>query len=299
MSDPKTAYGLKGKLAIVTGASSGIGKEIARGLARQGADVILACRNLIKADAVKRELQADAPSASLSIMQVDLGKLASTRSFAKAFLDRYSKLDILINNAGSWSSDRQLGPDGIDLIWMTNVVAPHLLTQLLLPALSAAAKNGADAPDARIINIASTFAKGLNLNDVEYKQRKYNGANLYAAAKQADRMLTWALADQVRGSGVTANAMSPGLVKTDLNRSAKGFEKFLFGMVSKLGGRTPSEGADTAVWLAAAPELTGVNGKFWENRKELACKYRGDKAAILRLQSICETMAGMGQPVAA
>ena len=287
---------LAGKLAVVTGASSGIGLEIAKGLAAQGAEVVLACRNVAKAEAAKREILAAAPKAALSIMKVDLASLASIRSFAKAFSERHSRLDILVNNAGGWTMDYETSADGIELTWATNVLGPHLITQLLLPLLTAAGQ--ANPGGARIVNVASTQANGLDLDDIQFKSRKYGGVIAYNQTKQANRMLTWALADQLKGSGVAANAMSPGLVKTSLNRNTKGFLKFMFGILVPIMGKTADKGADTAVWLASSPEVQGVSGKFFENRKEKACKYRADKGAILRLSAICDKMAGVREPMA-
>ena len=292
MSKPESGNSLAGKLAVVTGASSGIGKEIARGLAQQGAQVILACRNMQKAEQAAQEIQVTVPQAQLSVLKLDLASLASTRAFAKAFSDRHARLDILINNAGGWTPDRETSPDGIELTWMANVVAPNLLTRLLVPYLTASGK-------ARIVNVASTQAGGLDLNDIEFKARKYSGLTAYSQTKQANRMLSWALADQMIGSSVTVNAMSPGLVKTSLNRNAKGFLGMMFGLMVPVMGKTPVQGADTAVWLASSPEVAGVTGKFFEKRKEVPCKFRADKSAIVRLSAICDAMAGVREGITA
>lgn len=275
---------LKGKTAVVTGASSGIGKEITRGLAKRGASVILACRNAAKAKLILDELVLDSGNMDLSIMELDLAQLRSVRAFAEAFGKAHKSLDILVNNAGGWSMDRLNSPDGIELTWATNVLGPELLTRLLLPALHAAAKG-------RIVNLSSTVAGGLDLDDVEYKKRPFSGFNAYSQAKQAGRMLTWALADELGTGGPTVNAMSPGLVTTDLNRSIRGPMKFFFALMLPLMGKSPAEGADTAVWLASSAELTGVSGKFFEKRKELACKFRADKDSYERLQALCAQMA--------
>jgi NAD(P)-dependent dehydrogenase (short-subunit alcohol dehydrogenase family) len=283
MTQPRTAQ-LNGKLAIVTGSSSGIGKEIARGLAGMGAHVVMACRNLAKAEAVRAELLAGDPAASLELMELDLAKLASVRAFAKAFQAKHAALDILVNNAGGWTTEQKWSADGIELTWATNVVGPEFLAQLLLPTLKA-------AQSARIVTVASTAAGGLDLDDLEFKKRKYSGFSSYSTTKQANRMLTWHLAEQLQGSNVTANAMTPGLVHTDFNRDAKGALGLVFGVLTPLMGKTPAKGADTAIWLASSPELEGISGKFWENRKELACKFRADKAAISRLAEICANMA--------
>ena len=284
MPAPQSEKPLAGKLAVVTGASSGIGKEIARGLAARGAETILACRNRAKAEAARMDILASAPGSSVAIEIVDVGRRASVRDFAKSLLARYPRLDILVNNAGGWTMDRIVGSDGVEQTWMTNVVGPHLLTSLLLPALKAAGR-------ARIVNLSSTVANGLDLSDVEWKTRKWAPMTVYAATKQANRMWTWALADQLRGSGVTANALSPGLVKTELNRDVKGPLKMFFGLMLPIMGKTPAQGADTAIWLAADPALDGVTGKFFEKRKEKDCKYRSDKVAIAKLMVTLDRMA--------
>lgn len=274
---------LSGKLAVVTGASSGIGREIARVLTAQGAEVILACRNLSKAEIVLKELLGTIPKAKVAIMALDLASLTSVRTFAKTFLEKHPRLNILVNNAGGWTTTQGISPDGIELTWATNVLGPELLSRLLLPALKAAGK-------ARIVNVASTAAGGLDLQDIEFKMRKYSGLTAYSQTKQANRMLSWDLAGRLEGSGVVVNAMSPGLVRTELNRNAKGFLGMAFGMMVPLMGKSPAQGADTAAWLASSQEIEGVNGKFWEGRKEIACKFRSDTAAIKRLVDICDGM---------
>jgi NAD(P)-dependent dehydrogenase (short-subunit alcohol dehydrogenase family) len=281
MAFPAPHHDLSGKLAVVTGASSGIGKEIALGLAAQGAALVLACRDLAKAQGARAEILRAWPQASVELRQVDLASLASVRAFAKAFLSSHPRLEILVNNAGGWTSRAETSPEGIELTWATNVLGPQLLTQLLLPALKAAGK-------ARIVNVASTAAGGLQLQDIEFKSRPYAGMTAYSQTKQANRMLTWALARQLQGSGVTANAMSPGLVRTALNRNAQGPIALVFKLLVPLMGKSPAQGADTALWLASSPDLEGVSDKFWEDRKEKACKFRADAAAIESLAALCE-----------
>jgi retinol dehydrogenase-14 len=133
----------------------------------------------------------------------------------------------------------------------------------------------------------------LDLEDPEFLKRPFSGVSAYSQAKQANRMLSWALAARLEGSGVTVNAMSPGFVRTQLNRDAQGFLRFVFSMMGPLMGKTPAEGADTAIWLASSPELQGVNGKFWEKRKEVPCKFRQDPEALKRLEGICLQRVGL------
>jgi NAD(P)-dependent dehydrogenase (short-subunit alcohol dehydrogenase family) len=280
---------LQGKVAVVTGANTGMGKVIARELARLGAQVVLACRDPQKAEAARAEIAKDIGADRFEVGLLDVAKQASVREFAATLVRKHPKIDILVNNAGAWWLDRRESPDGIELQWATNVLGPHLLTQLLLPALKA---SGAG----RIVNMASTAAGGLDLDDVEFKRRKFSGVSAYSATKQADRMLTWSLAEKLQGSGVVANAISPGLVATDLNRSTKGFFRFFF-MLMKPMARTPEKGADTAVWLAASPEAAGQSGKFFVDRKERPCKFRVPDQ-MERLWQLCEAQSAAGRPAA-
>jgi NAD(P)-dependent dehydrogenase (short-subunit alcohol dehydrogenase family) len=272
---------LRGRTCVVTGANSGIGKAIARGLAGLGAEILLACRNHERGEEARREIAATAQEARLSVRRLDVASQASVRSFADGLLKDRPKIDVLVNCAGAWWLNRRESPDGIELQWATNLLGPHLLTQLLLPALTASGHG-------RIVNVASTAAGGLDLTDLQYQKRKYGGVKAYNATKQAQRMLTWALADRLKGTPVTANAMSPGFVKTGLNRNVKGPLAFVFKLMSPMQ-RTPVQGADTAVWLAASPEVEGKSGEFWVDRKSVPCKFR-NSADQERLWKLCEGM---------
>jgi NAD(P)-dependent dehydrogenase (short-subunit alcohol dehydrogenase family) len=260
-----------GKTAIVTGANTGIGKEIARGLVGAGMHVILACRDTAKGEAARAELGKD----QTEVRALDVSDEKSIKAFASGVS---GPIDVLVNNAGAWWQDRKTSAEGVELQWATNVVGPTHLTQLLLPRLK-------EAPAGRVINVASTAAGGLDLDDVQFEKRKYNGVKAYSACKQANRMVTWALAGKLAGTKVTANALSPGLVKTELNRSVTGFLGFVFKMLGPMQ-ITPAKGADTAIWMATAPELDGVSNKFYVGRKEKPCKFREPQAAVDKLWSM-------------
>lgn len=274
---------LSGRIAVVTGANTGMGKETARALGKMGATVVLACRSPERAEAARAGLASE--GIKVEVAALDLSSLESIQSFASQLATKHPKLDLLVNNAAMWTIDRQTSRDGLELQWATNVVGPHLLTRLLLPQLEA---SGAG----RIVNVASTAASGLDLDDVEYAQRKYSGAVAYSATKQANRMLTWAWARRLAGQKVVVNALSPGLVNTELNRNASGIFMVLFAM-TKFFAKTAAQGADTTIWLAASDEVAGTTGKFFDNRKELACKFRGE-ASEERLWAICEEQAARG-----
>jgi NAD(P)-dependent dehydrogenase (short-subunit alcohol dehydrogenase family) len=273
---------LSGKTCLVTGASAGIGKATALALARLGAHVILAVRNLEKGEAARIEIERRTGSCELELARVDLASQRSIRVFAGELSSRHPRLDVLVNNAGVWRTRRELGPDGVELTWATNVIGYFLASELLLPLL-------VRAGSARIVNVASELAYGLDLDDVQYERRRYRGRDAYAQSKQADRMLTWALARRLAGSGVTANALHPGFVATEIFGKGGGVLGLAASLYSKLGARTPEEGADTAVYLAASPEVEGRSGEFWVERRSRPCRFRDERAeeALLRL---CRTM---------
>lgn len=265
MSDPLP-------LCLVTGANTGIGFEIARGLARTGARVVLACRDPVKGEAARKKIADDVRDAAVDLLVVDLASQRSIRSAAQEFSSAHPALDVLVNNAGVAVPSRRESADGIELTFATNALGYYLLTALLLDSLRRAAA-------ARIVNVASKMAYGLDLADVEFKRRHYDISTAYAQSKQADRMLTWFLARQLEGASVTANAMHPGGVNTALLRTlAPGFR-----------GVSPAQGADTVIWLATSPELKGVSGRFWSDRREQPCQFRSERDEQV-LWSLCERM---------
>ena len=281
------AADLAGRTILVTGANAGIGKETARALASLKARVVLACRSRERGEAARRELAEAAGSAAVELGIVDLGSQASIRAFALAFISSHDALHVLVNNAGIWLQERQVGPDGIEATWATNVLGYHLLTRLLLPLLEKSAP-------ARIVNVASMFAQGLDLTDVQFERRRYKGPLAYAQSKQADRMLTWALARRLEGTSVTANAMHPGGVNTTLFRKAGGILGAAASVYAGMAGKAPEDGADTVVFLAASPDVEGVSGQFWVDRRERPCAFR-DPHGEEALWALCESMTAGGE----
>ena len=281
MPEPITTP-LSGKVCLVTGASSGIGKAVARELARLKATVVLACRSPEKGEAARRDIAEATGSRELEVVTADLSNRRQVRELVEAFARRHPVLHVLVNNAGVWLERRQESAEGIEKTWATNVLGYFLLTNLLLPALKA-------APAARIVNVASRLAGELDLADVEFKRRPYSGRLAYAQSKQADRMFTWALARRLDGTRVTANALHPGFVSTELFAKAGGFMGVVASAYAKLAALRPEQGADTAVWLAAAPEVEGQHGLFWIDRQERRCRFR-DPRAEEALWGLCAEM---------
>lgn len=272
------------RTCVVTGANSGIGKETARALARRGDRVILACRDPHRGEAARREIAETTGNSAVELGIVDLGRQASVREFARGFLASHGELHVLVNNAGLWASRRRETPEGIEETWAVNVLGYFLLTDLLLGRLW-------ESAPARIVNVASQLAGDLDLEDVEFRRRSYSGVSAYSQSKQADRMLTWALARRLEGTGVTANAMHPGGVNTPLFAKGGGLLGMAASVYAKVSAKTPEQGADTVAWLASDPEVEGESGEFWIDRRQVRCRFR-DPAAEERLWTLCASMTG-------
>jgi NAD(P)-dependent dehydrogenase (short-subunit alcohol dehydrogenase family) len=274
---------MNGKRVLITGATSGFGKEIAVQLATLGADLVLGCRDDQRGEETANEIARLTGKKNCEAMHIDTSSQQSIHEFARQFRKRFSHLDVLINNAGIHRSKRQMSVDGIELTFATNVLGYFLLTRDLLDILWASAP-------ARIVNVASTFASDLDLTDLQFDRREYEGRKAYSQSKVCNRMLTWALARRLEGSGVTVNAMAPGLVmQTRLYRDVPVAVQLIMRFVSLFKGRTIAQGADTAIWLASSPEVEGISGQFFEQRKNVPCKFRNADAEE-KLWSICERL---------
>jgi NAD(P)-dependent dehydrogenase (short-subunit alcohol dehydrogenase family) len=275
---------MKGKQVVITGPTSGIGKEIAMGLGALGAELMLGCRDVARGKQTAEEITRRTGSKSISVMHIDTSSQQSIRDFARRYREEHSRLDVLVNNAGMnrGMHPREHSVDGVELTFASNVLGYFLLTREFLDLLKASAP-------ARIVNVASSFASDLDLDDLQFERRPFDSAKAYAQSKACDRMLTWALARRLEKSGVTANAMAPGLVvETGLYRHAP---PELIARLRQRSDRTSAQGADTAVWLASSPDVEGVSGKFFGDREEIECEFRNTKAEE-KLWSICEKLVG-------
>jgi NAD(P)-dependent dehydrogenase (short-subunit alcohol dehydrogenase family) len=269
------------KLAIVTGATNGIGKEIARGLASSGMTVVIGARDLERGAQTAKEL-----GGTIHVLPLDVADQRSIHVFADAYRARFPRLDLLVNNAGAWFSDRRESAQGHELTFATNVLGPHLLTHLLVDSLRA-------SRGARVVNVVSSIASGYDPTDLEYTRRNYDGFKVYAQSKQALRMLTSAQATRLGADRITVNAAAPGFVRTGFNRNAHGIRAAMIGAMAKLFAVRADKGAATPLWVATAPELDGVTGKYFDGLAEKDTKFR-DAAANLELDRLCTAMMGAG-----
>lgn len=274
---------IENKRAVVTGATSGIGREVATSLASLGAHVVLACRDRARGEGVANDINGRTGAARATVMTVDTADQSSIRAFARRYRDTYGALEVLVNNAGVLLPDRRKSVDGIELTLATNVLGYHVVTTELLDALKAAAPS-------RVVNVASTFAFAVDMDDLQFERRPYDGLSAYAQSKALDRMLTWAFARRLHEDSVTVNAMAPGLVLgTRLYRELSEETKR---ELAQYGSRSVSEGADTAAWLASSAELDGVTGRFFEQGAERLCEFR-DEEAEERLWQACQQVVGL------
>jgi len=276
---------MKGKTVFITGSTDGVGRYVATQLAKAGAKLLIHGRDAARAKALSDEIVRAGGSAPV-FYQADLASLAETRSLAERVIADNKRLDVFISNAGIGSQNegpqRQESRDGHELRFAANYLSGFLLAHLSLPLLKASAPS-------RIVNVASQLARDLDLEDVEFRRRSYSGVSAYAQSKQADRMLTWALARRLEGTAVTANAMHPGGVNTPLFSKGGGLLAMAASAFSKMAGKTPEEGADTVVWLATSPDVEGQSGTFWIDRHAVPCRFH-DPAAEERLWTLCASM---------
>jgi NAD(P)-dependent dehydrogenase (short-subunit alcohol dehydrogenase family) len=268
---------MRGKICLVTGATDGIGKVTVRALAKAGATVIGVGRNPAKIETVQAEIGQTA--GSLEWMTADLSSQAEVRSLADAFRRKHDRLHVLVNNAGALFTTYRESVDGIEMTFALNHLGYFLLTNLLLDTLKASAP-------ARIINIASNAHEGsiISFNDLGHRQR-YDGWDTYGASKLANILFTYELARRLAGTGVTVNAVHPGFVNTNFQRAAG---------LNMRGPLTPEEGADTQIWLATAPEVEGVTGKYFVRRRETrSSDVSYDKDTAHRLWDISAELVGL------
>jgi retinol dehydrogenase 12 len=279
---------MRGKICLVTGATSGIGKEAAIVLAAQGAEIVITGRNPQKTIDTVQQIKSETGNKSVSYLLADFSDLDEVRSLATAFKERYSRLDVLLNDAGAFFLKRINTPYGVEMTFLVNHLAPFLLTNLLLGIL----KNSAPA---RIVNVSSDshqFAT-MDFDDLGFRHG-YFGINAYGRSKLANVLFTYELARRLDSKIVTVNAVHPGRVSTDIWKSSFS----IFGPALKyfmsFFSLTPTEGADTLVYLASSIEVAGVTGKYFYKRKAIASSPLSyDEAAAGRLWEVSERLTSL------
>ncbi len=243
---------MKGKTVLITGATSGLGKETARALARLGATIVMTTRDQQRGEQAKQELIASTQNMNIDVMFCDLASFVSIRTFCAEFLEKYHELHVLINNAGVSNFHRKVSKDGIEETFAVNYLAPFLMTNLLLERLTQSAPS-------RIVNVASGFHSGaIRFDDLEFT-KEYSVFRVYGHSKVAVILFTRLLAEKLEGTGVLVNCANPGMSRTNLGRDAGAVSRLFF----KAFGQSPVKGSRTMVYLASDPSLT-INGEYFE-----------------------------------
>jgi NAD(P)-dependent dehydrogenase (short-subunit alcohol dehydrogenase family) len=281
-----TSKSMHGKICLITGATSGMGKETALGLARLGATVVLVARNRQRGEETLREIKRQSDNEDIDLLLADLSSQQEVRKLATEFQAKYQHLHVLVNNAGAVFSKRQTTVDGLEMTFALDHLAYFLLTNLLLDTLKASAPS-------RIINISSQ-AQGsgkIRFDDLQ-SEKSYGllGFTAYSQAKLANVMFTYDLARRLQGTGVTVNAVGPGPVSTNFGISNGGLFARLTALAMR-SAKTPEDAAKTAIRLASAPELEGKTGKFYYNEREISSsKLSHNVATQNRLWDVSEEL---------
>ncbi|XP_039189771.1 uncharacterized protein C2orf81 homolog isoform X4 [Crotalus tigris] len=251
---------LSGKTAIVTGASSGIGKAVALDLARRNARTILACRCRDKGQAAVEEIRKATGNPQVQLRLLDISSMASVRDFARKFLEEGSQLHILVNNAGVTGLPFAITAEGLELTFATNVLGPFLLTNLLLGTMVASAP-------ARIVNVSSFrhfCVRKVDLKWLTGEELPKNASHAYDCTKLMNVAFTIKLAQRLQGTGVLANVLSPGVVRTEILRNYGRASRLLYRLCSPFM-RSPQKGATSTLYCAVAPEVEGISGKYFDS----------------------------------
>ena len=254
---------MSGKICIVTGANSGIGKETALGLAQMGAWVVMVCRNAEKGEAAMDEIRRESGSSQIALLIADMSSQASVRALAGEIQRKYPRLDVLVNNAGGAAPARTLSKDGIELTLATNHLGAALLALLLLDLLKASAPS-------RIINVSSEAQRHarLDLNDLQFERRKYRGLTAYGQSKLLMNAFTFELARRLAGTGVTANCLHPGVVATNIWSANPPplIGRLILALVRPFM-LSSKHGAAVSLYLATSPEVAQVSGEYFVKSK--------------------------------
>ncbi len=251
---------MRGKVCIVTGANSGIGKETVAELAKMGASPVMVCRNREKGEAELSEARKESGNDSVDLLIADLSSLQSVRGLVDEFRKKYSSVHVLVNNAGLFNVRRHLTVDGYEMTFAVNYLSPFLLTNLLLDRLKQSAPS-------RIVNVSSVghYNGHINFDDLQ-AEKSYGGWAAYSQSKLALVLFTRLLARKLEGTWVTVNSLHPGTVATNIWSRPAGPLGFIM-KIPKLFMTGPREGAETPVYLASSPEVNDVSGEYFEKKK--------------------------------
>jgi NAD(P)-dependent dehydrogenase (short-subunit alcohol dehydrogenase family) len=289
----KPTLPMANKVVLITGGTGGIGKATAIGLARLGARIGITGRDRARAEQAAADIRTASGNPAVDAFAADMTSQAEVRRLAVAVLAAYPRLDVLVNNVGGFWAHRHLTADGLERTFALNYLAPFLLTSLLLDRLTSSAP-------ARVVTVSSgAQAMGRIAFDDLQGTRNYSGQRAYSQSKLASVMFTNELARRLAGTGVTANCLHPGVVRT--NFGSEDQARF-FAVISRVTLpllKTPAQGAQTAIYLASSPDMDGITGQFFANRKlKTANKAAYDTDLTARLWQVSADLGGMTPVIA-
>jgi NAD(P)-dependent dehydrogenase (short-subunit alcohol dehydrogenase family) len=275
---------MDGKVALVTGANSGIGKETALALARLQADLVIVCRDQERGRAALEDIKSKSANSSVELMICDLSSQTQIHKLAEEFKQKHKRLDVLVNNAGVILTRRRVTEDGLESTFAINHLAYFLLTNLLLDLIIQSAP-------ARIVNVSSTVHKSATIDfDDLQSERSYSAMRAYGQSKLANVLFTYELARRLEGTRVTVNCLHPGVIATNIFRDISG----MVGAAAKLFLKSPRRGAETSIYLATSPEVEGVTGKYFDDRRAVRSSTESyDEAIAEKLWQVSKQLTNL------
>ena len=280
---------MESKIALITGATAGIGLETAKGIAKTGATVVIVGRDQAKGEKVVAEIKKETGNQNLDLLVADLFSLAAIRRLADDFKAKYSRLDILVNNAGAIFDKREMTVDGLEKTFALNHISYFLLTNLLLDVI----KQSAPARIVSVSSIAHTFAKNIDFDDLQFERKKFSAMNAYAQSKLMNILFTYELARRLAGTNVTANCLHPGGVASNFADNTGGILKIVAWIFKNTFAISSAKGAETSVFLATSPDVINVTGKYFDSKKEKqSSKISYDAETQKRLWETSEQILG-------
>jgi retinol dehydrogenase 14 len=280
---------MTGKVCLVTGSNSGIGKETSLALAQMGATLVMVVRSKEKGQKALEEIVSKTGNSIINLMMCDMSSMESVRAFVAEFKKKYDRLDVLINNAGAEFVKRQVTAEGFEQTFAVDYLAPFLLTYELLDLLKASSPS-------RIINVSSGLAKNgvVDFNDLQ-NETDYKGMKAYSNTKLMLMMFTYELSRRLKGTGVTVNVLMPGFVATNLGRNSGSLSSAIMFTLVRPMQISAKKGAETSVYLASSDEVKNVTGKCFSKKKETeTCPASYNEEAQVRLWNETIQLLGLG-----
>ncbi|MGB0591388.1 MAG: SDR family oxidoreductase [Myxococcota bacterium] len=279
---------LSGKVFIVTGANSGIGLVSATEFARRGARVVMMCRSPERGDAARRQI-VEETGGDVELILCDFSDMAQIRSAAEAFRQTYDRLDVLLNNAGVYLPKRMTSPQGLEMTFAINHIGYFLLTQELLPLLTATEAS-------RVVSVTSAahWYGSLNLDDLQFEGRAFIGQRVYGTSKLLNILFTVELARRLEGTGTTANCVHPGLIRSGFGKDEPGIMNGLMTVISPFI-MSASWGARGSIYLATSPAVAEVSGAYFSGKgRGLVTRGARDPETAKRLWMLSEELCARG-----